>query len=301
MASLDLQYDLANYTPADSAPVEANFNRIQQYVNTEVITRDGVTAMTGQLQLIGAPVNALDAVPKQYVDSFVPVGAMMMYAGAAAPAGGTWALCNGAALQQTDYPALFAVIGQTYGGTAGNFLLPNLNGRFPLGAGTDALASTGGSRDQAVVTHTHSVDHTHPGNTTGGDLVPHVHPGINHLHAYSGTTSSQDRDHSHYMRGTPTSSSAGGLGEGNVADIGNGGFPPAFTTSGASDGHLHTYSGTTGGVDRDITTGTPTGVHQHGTPALTFSGQSGVPAGSVAATNTNMPPYVSINYIIRVA
>jgi hypothetical protein len=28
--ALDLQYDLANYTPADSTPVEANFNRTQQ-------------------------------------------------------------------------------------------------------------------------------------------------------------------------------------------------------------------------------------------------------------------------------
>jgi len=47
-----------------------------------------------------------------------------------------WALCDGKLLLMQDYPALYSVIGITYGGTSGtNFNLPNLNGRVALGAG----------------------------------------------------------------------------------------------------------------------------------------------------------------------
>ncbi|WP_350022854.1 phage tail protein [Pseudomonas protegens] len=47
-----------------------------------------------------------------------------------------WALCDGKLLLVREYPALYSVIGITYGGNAGtNFNLPNLNGRAALGAG----------------------------------------------------------------------------------------------------------------------------------------------------------------------
>ena len=83
--ALDLQYSLANLTPADASPVEANFNRAEQYINTELIDRAGTTAMTGQLKLIGDPVAALDAAPKQYVDSFMPIGSIVMRPGPTRP------------------------------------------------------------------------------------------------------------------------------------------------------------------------------------------------------------------------
>ncbi|WP_339481339.1 MULTISPECIES: phage tail protein [unclassified Pseudomonas] len=47
-----------------------------------------------------------------------------------------WALCNGQTLSLSQYQTLFALIGVTYGGNGQTtFLLPNLQGRLPLGQG----------------------------------------------------------------------------------------------------------------------------------------------------------------------
>lgn len=82
---------------------------------------------------------------------------------------GRWLLANGAAVSRTTYAALYAAIGTTYGVGDGSttFNLPNLSARMILGAGTDALASTGGAR-----THTLTVGempaHTHAQVVTAG-------------------------------------------------------------------------------------------------------------------------------------
>lgn len=47
-----------------------------------------------------------------------------------------WAFCDGRLLNVRDSPALFALIGTTYGGDGRNtFALPDLRGRIPIGAG----------------------------------------------------------------------------------------------------------------------------------------------------------------------
>lgn len=73
-----------------------------------------------------------------------PVGTMMMYAGSTAPAG--WAFCNGQAVNgatDTQYAALFAAIGTTWGGTGiTNFSLPDMRGVTPIGAGVGIDANT---------------------------------------------------------------------------------------------------------------------------------------------------------------
>ena len=47
-----------------------------------------------------------------------------------------WAYCDGSVLTIQQYPALYSIIGNIYGGSAGqNFKLPNLNGRAAMGAG----------------------------------------------------------------------------------------------------------------------------------------------------------------------
>lgn len=296
--ALDLQYDLANYTPADASPVEANFNRVQQYVNTDVITRDGVTAMTAQLRLVGNPISNLDAVPKQYVDSFVPVGTMVMYGGTVAPAGGTWALCNGTELEQAAYPALFAVIGTTYGGTSGHFNLPNLTQRFPMGPGT--TGATGGSADAALVTHTHPIDHTHPASATGNDSPDHVHATGNHVHSMNFNTSNESVDHAHYTYGILHTGS--GITADNLGLVGHGGeFPTTLApTSGVTANHVHNVAGSTAGMSAAVDTGGRSAFHNHATPALTHTGASAAPAGAVSATGANLPPYVTVNFIIRI-
>lgn len=64
----------------------------------------------------------------------VPVGVVLPYAGASAPA--DYLMCDGSAYSPTTYPLLFATIGNTYGGTVSSPLLPDCRSRAVIGAGT---------------------------------------------------------------------------------------------------------------------------------------------------------------------
>ena len=123
--------------------------------------------------------------------SNAPVGSIVMYGAAAAPA--DWLLCDGSAVSRTTYSALYAVIGTTYGTGDGSttFNLPNLRQRFPLGkaaSGTGAtLGGTGGAID-----HTHSVSGTT--GTPSGSQTGDNNAGTNsfasetHTHSFSATS-----------------------------------------------------------------------------------------------------------------
>jgi microcystin-dependent protein len=59
------------------------------------------------------------------------LGQITIFGGNFAPSG--WALCNGQTLPISQYSALFAILGTTYGGDGvQSFALPNLQGRVPL-------------------------------------------------------------------------------------------------------------------------------------------------------------------------
>ena len=305
MSKLDVQYDIINETPASASPVDANYKRIEQHTNQELIERDGTVAMRAQLKLVGDPVADLDAAPKQYVDQVLPIGIIMMFGGAGVPPGGRWAVCNGAELEAALYPALFNVIGTNFspGGTpAGRFNLPNLTDRIPLGAGTiAALGATGGNKDAIVPAHVHNMSHDHPPSSTGWDDREHFHLGADHLHPVAINTGYEDSSHDHWLRGAGDTSSAGGFGEGNVADKDNTGFNGAFRTLGANSSHYHAVNGNTGAADRSLWSGPNSTYHVHGTVTPGYSGNTSENAGGVSPTNGNLPPYVGVAYVMRVS
>jgi len=81
-----------------------------------------------------------------------------------------WAACNGQVLQVSRYQALFAVIGNAFGGDGRTtFALPALNGRAPVHPGG------GITRGQALGEEKHTLSiaelptHTHP---VSGDSAP---------------------------------------------------------------------------------------------------------------------------------
>jgi len=293
VASIDLQYDLANETPANASPVEANFNRVEQHINTELIERDGTVAMRQPLRLSGDPVSALDAATKAYVDAVMPVGIIMLYGGATVPPVGTWLLCDNAEYSQGAYPALFAVIAQTYGGAVGTFRTPPINqGRIPIGTGGTpslALGATGGTRDAVSVAHSHTA-------SSGVESASHVHAGIDHLHSIgAGNTAGQSATHFHMgPSGSLIGVSPGSNGQLNALGIGGGptvGFPGG--TENASGDHSHAIgAGATGPADRSLITGGNNVNHTH---AITVN------SDGVTGVGANMPPYVAMTYIIRAA
>jgi microcystin-dependent protein len=91
----------------------------------------------------------------------IPTGGLMMWPTASPPTG--YLLCNGSAVSRTNFAALFAVIGTTFGvgDNSTTFNLPNYTNRVPVGAGgLYAAAATGGSKDAVVVSHTHTLSGT---------------------------------------------------------------------------------------------------------------------------------------------
>ena len=96
---------------------------------------------------------------RQAVDSSVPSGAVMHFAMQSAPTG--WLKANGAAVSRTQYPALFAAIGTTYGAGDGltTFNLPDLRGEFVRGwddgRRVDRGRVFGSSQADELKAHTH--------------------------------------------------------------------------------------------------------------------------------------------------
>ena len=82
---------------------------------------------------------------------YVPVGTIDSYISSTAPNG--WLEANGSAYSTSTYPALFSLIGYTYGSSTGQFLTPNLGGRFLAGASSSlstTVGATGGATSSAV-------------------------------------------------------------------------------------------------------------------------------------------------------
>lgn len=97
----------------------------------------------------------------------MPIGSIIQFAGENIPTG--WLVCNGDVVSSTDYPDLFAEIGNKYGGTSPSFKLPDLRGRVPVGLDPtdqleefDILGNSGGSR--YLQAHNH-------GGSTGGNYA----------------------------------------------------------------------------------------------------------------------------------
>lgn len=88
----------------------------------------------------------------------VPIGTILDFAGSTLPTG--YLECDGSAVSRTDYAALFAALGTTWGAGDGSttFNLPDFRGRTTIGSGTGtasdatahALGSTGGAETHTL-------------------------------------------------------------------------------------------------------------------------------------------------------
>ncbi|CAA7619763.1 Microcystin dependent MdpB family protein [Candidatus Terasakiella magnetica] len=106
------------------------------------------------------------------------LGEIRLFAGNYAPEG--WALCDGGTLPVTGYEALFALIGNIYGGVTGQtFALPDLRGRMVIGTSPTPVPSSGPPATSAYALGAH-------GGTTDVALTPDQLPP--HTHGFNATT-----------------------------------------------------------------------------------------------------------------
>ena len=209
-----------------------------------------------------------------------PIGAVTMFAGAAAPA--NWLICDGRSLSTAaPYDKLFAVLQYAFGGSGANFNLPNLTNRFPMGGGT--LAATGGEATHVLAygempAHQHNVpDPQHYHNISQGS-IQHTHAANQNPHSHS---ANQDA-HSH----------GGVLVSGGTFAFGS----PAFT---AQPGRTDTQQPAV-----HIDTQQPVvniGANSTGITNTDY-GATGISVTDVqggGAAHNNLPPYVALNFIVR--
>lgn len=196
---------------------------------TDILTvrEDGLMTLAGAGI---APVAPTDVPTKSYVDgTVVPVGAVMYFAMATPPA--NWLKANGGNLIRTDFPALFAAIGTTFGAVdSSHFNVPELRGEFIRGwddgHNVDVGRVLGSWQADNFAQHNHSA-------SAGLENA-------SHQHLWSDTTSSNGA-HTHPTAGTnigvtrqPASNAAG-----SAASSGSDPIPSAGA-------HTHSVSGTTG-------------------------------------------------------
>lgn len=206
---------------------------------------------------------------KQTRDSFVsdlgiPLGGIIPYAGITPPVG--FLLCDGSEIQQSQYPELYAIIGDFYNGIEpllglGTFRLPDLRGRFALGRDT---------MDNNLTVPLSGGGFTDAGGGKSG-RVPDVAADSmagNGGDATRTLTLANLPDHSHNLQ-TPSGSQFAAVRNDPALS------PPAFTGPGSAAVSQAQYLPDSGGIKK---------------PNLGFT---------FSEPFNTMNPYLTINYLIR--
>ena len=96
------------------------------------------------LYVTGKTIEVWDSVNSKYVTTGYPVGGLLFWPSVALAYPENFILCDGSLLLRTEYPDLFSVIGVQWGSTGStNFRLPDMRGRFPMGAGLGKYYTAG--------------------------------------------------------------------------------------------------------------------------------------------------------------
>ena len=227
-------------------------------------------------------------------EALTPIGSIQMYGGGVAPA--NFLFCDGTQYLNSDYPALAAVLGTTYGGDATHFNVPDMKGRVPIGVGTGAgLAARSRGAKGGGENHAHPIS----GVSVSVGLPDHTHYIGDHVHALNnagGATIALTDDFGVVMYTAPNEYGGGGgpqfspsrsYGAGTANGWGTWPGSPTKATSPL----VGTTAGMSGGYTSIGTSGVIGGAGSAGGAA---NGNT-----SNAAADAAMPPFVALNHIIR--
>jgi microcystin-dependent protein len=264
MATLSVPYSFNPNTPIVASEMNSNFAAVKAFVE----------ALSTGTNIDSAAITT-DKLATNTIQLLTPTGSIVQYGGSVAPTG--WHLCDGTALSQTTYSALFAVIGGTYntsGGqaapSAGTFRVPILSGRVPVGKAVAGTFSTLGGSGGAET-------HTLTANQSG--LPAHQHANTATFTGNSQTTGNDSPDHAHLQR------------SGASLDV----------VLGANTGLAFNHAPGSTPLDSNMYTGGATARHQHSfTSAGTVTVNNVQNAAANAAEAHNiLQPYIVVNFIIK--
>jgi len=167
-------WDWENYsTDSDAEDVSLLIsNRSQQIILSALSTMDKREEWQGtdtELwndadwdDIEAALAEAYEEIMEVQMSDGVPVGAIVAYPSTTMPTA-KWIMCAGYALEQADYPALFALLGTTFGPTVGTaFVIPYLHSQVIYGTAIEnQIADTGGAETHTLTiaempAHTHN-------------------------------------------------------------------------------------------------------------------------------------------------
>lgn len=227
------------------------------------------------------------------VDSSMPVGSLIAFAGRFAP--DKWLICDGSSLSRAEYPELYAVIGTSYGADdLDTFRLPDLRESVPVGIGQTDYHNVnehdtyelGEFKDDQMATHTHTQQaHTHTQNA-------HTHTQNAHTHTFTGSEATTNTMGSHtHTYGTPNGSwqhHSGIWVDGEFSWKNN--LYNTNTTS-SSGSHSHTVTATGTNSNTTATNQNTTAVNQNTTAV---NNNTGAEHGGTHGKR------LGVNYIIKV-
>lgn len=208
------------------------------------------------------------------------LGEIIIWSASWLPQGFMW--CNGALLQVSQYQALFAIIGTTYGGNGSTtFALPDLRGVLPLGvanfsqpglkAGSPLTLPLSTNQNYATTAPVHLPAHTHsvqiPGTGIAASVASVAIPAVSTLSSPTATP------------GTTALLSV-------ADDSGIGGAPTIYSTAAASNTTLKPFNITVPGQTTPATTSTTV--------------VAGTVADGLQLAVNNVPGVLGVNYLICV-
>lgn len=258
-------------------------------------------------QTLNATTDKIDAVAFANQNAGVPIGTVVMFAGATAPAG--WMICDGRALVIASYTALSAVLGTAFnvaGVAAGSFNLPDLRQKFPIGAGTNVLGSSGGNFSVTLgptnlPAHAHTIqDPQHYHTITdvahghGFNQWSHNHGDAGHGHGVSASASQDDHSHGYQHVGSGGAGVQSGAAGASIQNYNTGGSSAngVYVSVGIGTGYANIDSRTSSGSV--VNSGSNIHNTDYGLTRITTTDNY----GSGAAFNV-VPPFQALNYIIR--
>lgn len=156
------QYYATSSQGATTTVIMANNGQLDNsWVSSTSYTYGTSTTQTFNGSITG---NATASIPY-----LVPPGVVEAYTSSTAPNG--WLLCNGQTVATSTYPALFKILGYTWGGSTSTFGVPNLGGLFIAGP-SSTLSTTIGATGGATSTNGSINISTPNGSGPGGGGLP---------------------------------------------------------------------------------------------------------------------------------